>query len=322
MPHRLLLATVLALLATAAPAAAAHPHYEALLREGTYALDRGEIEQAVRQLRLACFGFLEEPPALCACLARLALAQAAAGDDDAFRDTFRRVVEVEERFGAYTGGGLAPELRAAFEAEVRARVPPALLESTSAFAALAAAREEAAPGELAAAAPDQAGEPGGTAAAEAPEPGDPTGPPGAVSVEPPAPALGADDLARLARARELMAAGRTRPELEEPFRLAREVADANPSSRQAQHLAAEIAYRAARWDEAVRYFRRGGDPGEGTPELLFYLAVSLYEAGETEAAAEALRRSLPRIEQTPFVRSYRARILGQGTEARPPGGRR
>jgi hypothetical protein len=71
-----------------------------------------------------------------------------------------------------------------------------------------------------------------------------------------------------------------------------------------------IAYRAARWEDAVAYFRRGGEPDEETPEILFYFAVSLYEAGHREEAAEVLQRSLPRIEHTPFVLSYREKILG------------
>jgi hypothetical protein len=91
------------------------------------------------------------------------------------------------------------------------------------------------------------------------------------------------------------------------------VADSNPGSREAQHLAAVIAYRAAQWQEAVRYFRQGGDPGNGSPESLFYYAVSLYETGEREEAAEVLRRSLPRLEHTPFVRSYESKILGESS---------
>lgn len=136
---------------------------------------------------------------------------------------------------------------------------------------------------------------------------------------PPEPTLSAQDREILTRAYSLLEAARTRQDLDEPYRLATEVANANPAVRGPQHLAAVIAYRSARWQEAVRYFRRGGDPGEGDPELLFYMAVSLYEAGEPEAAADALRRSLPRIEHTPFVRSYEAKILGQPDAPSDPG---
>jgi tetratricopeptide (TPR) repeat protein len=283
------------LLAVPAAAPAAHPHYEGLLREGIFALERGEIEEAVADLRLACFGLLDEPEALAGCLAYLGMAQAASGDDPGFRDTFHRLAQVEARFGAYAAAEIPPAVRAAFETELRTRIPPAMLEATPALARLA-------------------GPP-----APATAPGVPAEPIAAPAAEPaPAPAslLPEEERALLDRARELMAAARTRQELDDPYRIARDVADAYPTSRTAQYLAAEIAYRAARWSEAVSYFRRGGDPADGNPMLLFYLAVSLYESGEHEAAADALRRSLPRIEQTPFVRSYRARILDE--KAAPP----
>lgn len=79
-----------------------------------------------------------------------------------------------------------------------------------------------------------------------------------------------------------------------------------------QFLAGEIAYRASRWRDAVAYFRRGGDPGDERPVLLFYLSVALFESGEREAAAAALSRCLPKLEKTPLVESYREKILGAG----------
>ena len=77
-----------------------------------------------------------------------------------------------------------------------------------------------------------------------------------------------------------------------------------------QHTAAEIAYRASRWADAVRHFRHGGDPGEGQPLLLFYLAVSLWETGSQQEAAAVMRRCDGKLRPTPFVQAYRDRILG------------
>lgn len=292
MSHRpLVLASGLGLLAVVAlPAAGAHPHYDRLLREGTFALERGNAAEAVAHLRLACFGYLEEPESLAGCLMRLALAQAADEDDEGFRNTFRRVTEVEDRFRAYSGAEIPAETRRAFEAEVTARIPPGVLGETPAFAHLVPPEEVPAGVEEV-----------DRTAVEAP-----------VVIEEPAVAepLGAAEEARLARARELLAAAQDRGELAAPWLLAREVADANRESREAQHLAAVIAYRAARWEDAVTYFRRGGEPDERNPEILFYFAVSLYEMGEREEAATVLRRSLPGIQQTPFVLSYREKILG------------
>lgn len=314
------LATGLLVLATAAgPASAAHPHYQGLLREGSYALERGRYEEAVRSLRLACFGLLDEPPTLVLCLTQLGVAQAATGDGLGFRETFQRVAAAEERFDAYTEADLPPALRAGFEEAVVLRIPPAVLETTPTFARLVAAPPPppAARPNAVASRPAETEEP---APAVVPPPPPPrAAPPPPRAAPPPAepPSLTPSDRAQLDRARELMAAARTREDLEEPFRLASAVADAKHSSRTAQYLAAEIAYRAGRWREAVAYFRRGGDPGDGNAMLLFYLAVALYETGEDAAAADALERSLPQIEHTPFVRSYRAKILGDGAGGRP-----
>lgn len=292
----------------AAPLAgqAVHSHYEGLLEQGTYALESGEPAEAARLLRFACFGMLEVPPSLADCLTRLAVAQAAAGDDEGFSDTFRRLAEVEERFGGYTAAPIAAGMRAAFESEAAARVPARVLAATPVFARLVPAEGAA---QESVTVPVRPLEP--EAGPEAPAELAATGG-----------SLDAEERARLERARALVAAATDRGQLEEPSRIAREVADANPTSREAQHLAAVIAYRAASWQDAVRYFRQGGDPGDTAPETLFYYAVSLYEAGEREEAAEVLRRGLPRLEPTPFVRSYEAKILGSAPvdDAALPGG--
>ncbi len=94
---------------------------------------------------------------------------------------------------------------------------------------------------------------------------------------------------------------------------ARVLADAQPDVVEAQFLAAELAYRTLRWPEAVAYFRRGGDPGDDRPLLLFYEAVSLYEAGDQADAAAVLKRSLPNIRKTSYVESYINKILGPET---------
>jgi len=315
-------------------ARATHPHYLRLLRQGTFALERGEPDAAVRDLRLACFGFLDEPPLLAQCLVRLGLAQAGAGDDEGFRETFRRVVEIEERFGAYAAADVTPEERDAFETQIAARIPPRTLEYSSVFKRLAETPETAAGtdsaateadrgrGERSGASPsasDRDHRSNGTRGSDAGTGRTDTAPGTAGQAPAGAAELSSEDRRDLDRARRLLAAAVRRSDLDQPLTLARRVADANPNSREAQHLAAVIAYRASRWQEAVDYFRRGGDPGEDNAESLFYYAVSLYESGDREAAADALRRSLPHLEATPFVERYRDRILGSGGDAGPSG---
>src|SRR5262249_54135042 len=106
---------LLMLLAAVPATAAVDPFYEGLLRDGQQSLDRKDYGNAARQLRLACFGMLDDPKPLTDCLARLVLAQDGANDAEGVRDTFRRLTEVEDRFKAYSQGEITPELRTALE---------------------------------------------------------------------------------------------------------------------------------------------------------------------------------------------------------------
>lgn len=136
-------------------------------------------------------------------------------------------------------------------------------------------------------------------------------PPPATTPPPAAPAaLPAADQARLARARVLMGEAKRAGELAEAMELAAAVADAHPSSAEAQRLAGEIAYRASRWTQAVTYLRRGGI-SSAPPELVFYLAVALWESDERQEAARVLETALPRLPRNAFVDGYAERILGR-----------
>lgn len=446
------------LVAVAAPvaplAAAIDPHYDGLLRQGNYALERGDAVTAAKLLRLACFGMLDEPTLLADCLVRLGVAQAKAEDNDGFVDTFRRLGEVESRERAYSAGKVSAELKGRFE-EVAARlVPRSGLSESPTFRHLASRSEELeirrlstsrrrdeisrriaaeptngrwkllaaetaieegrwseagdwaakalaevkAPRELsdghclrgfalfrlercAEAVADlvactdslttveparallscridlgQLGEAAGLVSAlpapiredrhiealrrrlpsappavvkppvapvakaavepdapasSAPAPAPVVAPPVAAAPDPaaiaPEPVLSASETAQLEQARKLLGEARRRSDLDEPLRLAREVADARPAHREAQFLAAAIAYRSSRWADAVGYFRRGGEPESA--EMLFYFAVALYETGDRAGAAATLRRGLPGLERTPFVEGYREKIL-------------
>jgi len=112
-------------LAIAMPSAtrAADPFYEGLLAEGATAYERGLYPAATEAFHLACFGLLEEPPRLAACLVKLGLAQAAAGDPDGLRESFERIGQIEDRFGAYREALIPEEERLAFETELARHVP-------------------------------------------------------------------------------------------------------------------------------------------------------------------------------------------------------
>ena len=63
-----------------APLQAADPFYTDLKSAGMRAYDRGDYDSALRDLRIASFGFLDEPDLLAEALTYLAMAQAASGD--------------------------------------------------------------------------------------------------------------------------------------------------------------------------------------------------------------------------------------------------
>jgi len=154
---------------------------------------------------------------------------------------------------------------------------------------------------LAAAPPDIPAATGSTASPE-PTPGPAATPAAARPVLPPPAAR-----AGLRDALELAARNR----LPDALAAARKLADAFPDWVEAQHATAELAYRQARWSEAVTYFQRGGDPGDGQPLRLFYLSVSLFETGDRAGAATAMKRCIDRIRHNAYVDDYAARILAR-----------
>lgn len=304
---------VLAVTLAAPPLFAADPFYLDLMRDGSHAFDRGDYAASTRNFRLACFGMLDEPKVLGECLARLALAQDKGGDVAGFRETFGRLVEIEDRFQGYSQSGLPPEVRATLEKRMAALIPaPTLAASPPALRGPAARKSDVqatkprsdkpqpierstAPVSPPAAAPPPAPAASAPASSPPPAPSDPTD----------------TERKQLEAARNLLAESGNVRKLREAFQMAREVADAHPDSREAQQLAGEAAYRVSRWREAADYLGRGGGPGEDQPELLFYQAVALYESGDRQTAAGPLRRALPNLQRTPYIDGYAKKILGQ-----------
>ena len=312
------------LLAAALPAVAADPFYADLMRDGTHAFDRGDFGTSARYLHLACFGMLDEPKMLGECLARLALAQDKGKDVEGFRETFGRLVEIEERFQGYSQSNLPPEVRSTLEkriavlipAPTRAASPPALRGSAARKPDVQATKPPAVkpqpdkpqpiersttPVSQPAAAPPPAPSPAAPATTISPPPAPASSPPAPTDAE----------RKKLEEARKLLAESGNVRKLREAFQMAREVADAHPGSRESQQLAGEAAYRVSRWKEAADYLGRSGGPGDDQPELLFYLAVALYESGDAQTAAIPLRRALPNLQRTSYVDGYAKKILGQ-----------
>ena len=97
--------------------------YEGQLRAGREALAGRRVPEAIDHLRIAAFGFLDAPVLLSEALARLALAQQAAGDAEKLGATLDRLVAVEQKFSALRGARLEAETRTALRRLLEARVP-------------------------------------------------------------------------------------------------------------------------------------------------------------------------------------------------------
>ncbi len=339
---------LIAFVLLAAPAAhGADRFYEELVEDGLLAADRGDHARAAKVLRLACFGPLEEPPMLARCLTHLALAQAQLDDREAFRTTVDRLVRIEKRFRAYDQAEIADADRRMLARRAEELLPEEDSEQTAMFrmpdavpppeaapepatpepaapepATPRTASLEHSPTEITAPGPE-------TSAPELPTNGDaPTkteilveNPPEIVAEDLPplvvAPQSAASepgapepaDLADvLARAQEVKLTADRERILEELERL-RPLAADYPQHRELQYLAAELAYRLSLWQESRDYFERGGVDSD-RPDLAFLFAVTLYETGETERAADVLESCLAQLDLNPFVDGYVEKILG------------
>jgi len=130
------------LMMTLAGVAPGEDFYEARLRAGKDAFKQKRAIDAIDQFRIAAFGLLESPPLLSESLARLALAESAAGLSAEVTATLSRFLDVERRFGSYGKAQLEPEIRAEFQALLLQRVSPATLQSIAGLAGLVETEEQ------------------------------------------------------------------------------------------------------------------------------------------------------------------------------------
>ena len=119
---------------TLAAASPTQDFYQERLRAGKDAYRQKRFVAAAAELRVAAFGLLDTPPLLSEALARLALAQAAAGRAADAAATLSRFVDVERRFGSYAKAALGPEVRSEFQQLLVQHVPPATLQSVAGLA--------------------------------------------------------------------------------------------------------------------------------------------------------------------------------------------
>lgn len=134
LPMRRLLHVLLpaAILATAPLAFGYDEFYARRLAVGTRALAEGRAAEAAVELRIACFGMLDEPAALMGCVARLAVAQEAAGMTAEATATAARLQDLEARFRLWAGLDLDAGTRARAREVVKRRRGAELLAAPTA----------------------------------------------------------------------------------------------------------------------------------------------------------------------------------------------
>jgi hypothetical protein len=126
MRRRLSIAGFLLLLAIAARA---DDFYDVRLRVGQEAYREKRYREAADNFRIAVFGMLDRPPVLSQALARLALAQEAAGRKEDADAALSKFLLVERQFGVYDSRSLEAPVGSEFHALLARRVPAETLRS-------------------------------------------------------------------------------------------------------------------------------------------------------------------------------------------------
>lgn len=117
------------------------PFYTSLLDSGIRLYGARDYEYAARNLRVACFGLLEQPFSLGRCLIYLGAAQGHAGDSDGVTETFRRLSEVEQLFRGYSRASAPFAVRNDLKAALAREIPIERLNAVPAFADVAEWKE-------------------------------------------------------------------------------------------------------------------------------------------------------------------------------------
>jgi hypothetical protein len=120
----------------AAPVFAADDFYEQQLRAGKADAQANRLPQAADELRIAAFGFLQQPALLQEALIRLAVVQIALGQTGDASKTIDRFVDVEQRFPQYASVQVETPIKTKFEEMLAAQIPRPTLQAIPSLARL------------------------------------------------------------------------------------------------------------------------------------------------------------------------------------------
>jgi tetratricopeptide (TPR) repeat protein len=348
---RKILSLLLLFLLSAPIASADDAFYETRLATGKQAFVEKRLPDAVADLRIAAFGFLERPALLSETLVWMALAEAASSRPERLRWALTRFLEVETKFRPYKQLALDAPSRAAFEKILVGTLSPDAIASIPTLADLVTRRPQTAAKVAARPTPPPVNVvPVVSAPAKAPAKATPAPataqksvPPPVVDPQPivPRPAQAITPAPAVAQqtssAREPQSIPAVQPKASAPVRSAEELAAetiekaktllnqnrndeaykmltelvAKEPSRTARKYLLHAATRTHNWQIAASQVPRIEPFKTGEEVTMFYAAIALYQTGKLADARPLLERSLPGINPSPYVDSYKQKILGR-----------
>jgi hypothetical protein len=300
--HTLALTLVLSTTALAAP----HPFYQNMMQRGLAKMQQGRYADAIRDLRVAAFGSIDEPATYELAQVHIAIANEKLGNTDEARLAATKFLQSERLHATYASLPLDAATREAFEKLVAGAVEPQYLAQLPSF-------RRSAPKSVTAVA---------TTSKELPMPSNPqqsastpapvtTAPPQVKPPAPkaaaPAPATAVSDVAlRLRDAQQLLNEGKLLA-----ARQAYETLGKRTGLSRSETL--EIGRglnRAGAWQQSAFIYQRMLPLRTGEELHMFYEAVNRYELGELNVARTLLAKALPGLAVTREIEQYRLKING------------
>jgi len=315
---------VLCILLVAATAGAANPFYVKLLDRGLASAHAGKNAEAVRQLRIAAFGLLDDVALYEVAQVHIALASEKLKDAESVRIAADKLVKAERVKASYASLQLDAPTRASFDKLVRREIDPVLLADLAAFSTKPKANTPP-PVQLAKQPiAKQQPKPQPQVVIGAKEPSPPPVTPVVtkksieISVPPPAPPATSK--------KQVQAA----PQPKQSPEIAAKLADARRLLNEGSMIAARQTYlalaerkdldraqllevgkglnQAGAWQESASTYQRAQPFRAGDEMHMFYEAVNRYELGELNVARTLLKRALPALPASREVLLYRPKI--------------
>lgn len=306
--------------------AAPHPFYQNMLQRGLAKAQQGRYADAIRDLRVAAFGTLDEPGAYQLAQVHLAVANEKLGNSDEARLAATKFLQSERLKPTYASLQLEPATREAFEKLVSSAVEPQYLAQLPSFrrsspksvtAVATTAKELPLPSPPAMSTPAASEpqiKPAATTTATAPMTSAPAPVPQKSAPQKPAPqtavqkpaAAPSETALRLREAQQLLHEGK--------LLAARQAYEKLGQRRDlARNEMLEIGRglnRTGAWQESAFAYQRTLPLRNGEELHMFYEAVNRYELGEVSVARSLLAKALPGLAVTREIELYRQKING------------